>query len=164
MPGCVRVGHSPGGYESRYGRPVDLARTTLLALLLASCAWAAPATLAAAYPGRSSTPSSVTPATAASTSARATADVLLARREIGRLATVFQHLDDVRVSVGATPDGAQAVAYYSRGSIVISPDHDEPVEVLLAHELWHIVDWRDDGQLDWGENVPPAEASAYLRL
>jgi hypothetical protein len=25
----------------------------------------------------------------------------------------------------------------------------------MAHEIWHIIDWRDNGRIDWGENVPP---------
>ena len=51
--------------------------------------------------------------------------------------------------------GAQAIAYYKSGRIVISPSHTASLERIIAHEIWHIIDWRDNGVIDWGENVPP---------
>lgn len=50
--------------------------------------------------------------------------------------------------------GHQAVAYYTSGRIVISPNHTASLEEIIAHEVWHIIDWRDNGRIDWGENVP----------
>lgn len=50
--------------------------------------------------------------------------------------------------------GYQAIAYYGSGRIVISPNHTASLERIIAHEVWHIIDWRDNGKIDWGENVP----------
>jgi hypothetical protein len=100
--------------------------------------------------------------------ANATQDV--AAEEAGRasevledLAATYRHLEDVTVAMGATPQGEQAVAYYTEGQIVVSPAHTHSIERILAHEVWHVIDWRDNGQLDWGENLPPSNSSDYLR-
>lgn len=75
----------------------------------------------------------------------------------------FVHLDNVTVSEGLTPDGHQAVAYFREGRIVISPDRIASAEQIMAHEVWHIIDWRDNGRIDWDEDVPPANWEVYLR-
>jgi hypothetical protein len=74
----------------------------------------------------------------------------------------YRLLDGVTVSMGATPGGAQAVAYYREGQIVISPSHVASIDKILAHEIWHIIDWRDNGRIDWGEALPPSDQSRYL--
>jgi predicted SprT family Zn-dependent metalloprotease len=51
--------------------------------------------------------------------------------------------------------GYQAICYYKSGRIVISPSHTASLERIIGHEIWHIIDWRDNGRIDWGENVPP---------
>jgi len=51
--------------------------------------------------------------------------------------------------------GSQAIAYYKSGRIVISPSHTASLSRILNHEVWHIIDYRDNGVIDWGENVPP---------
>lgn len=51
--------------------------------------------------------------------------------------------------------GYQAICYYKSGRIVISSTHTASLERIIGHEIWHILDWRDNGQIDWGENVPP---------
>jgi hypothetical protein len=79
------------------------------------------------------------------------------------LAGAYTHLDDVTVSMGATPKGEQAVAYYLDGEIVVNPAHEASIEKILAHEVWHVIDWRDNGRLDWGENIPPSNSSDYLK-
>jgi len=57
--------------------------------------------------------------------------------------------------------GYQAVAYYTSGRIVISPKHTASLQRILSHEIWHIIDWRDNGRIDWRESVPPANASRF---
>lgn len=52
-------------------------------------------------------------------------------------------------------NGYQAVAYYKSGRIVISPTHTASLSRIIGHEIWHVIDWRDNGVIDWGENVPP---------
>jgi hypothetical protein len=51
--------------------------------------------------------------------------------------------------------GYQAIAYYKSGRIVISPTHRSSLSAIIGHEIWHIIDWRDNGKIDWGEKVPP---------
>ncbi len=58
------------------------------------------------------------------------------------------------VSIGDA-NGYQAVAYYKSGRIVISPTHTASLSRIIGHEIWHIIDYRDNGVIDWGENVPP---------
>jgi len=50
--------------------------------------------------------------------------------------------------------GYQAICYYRGGRIVISPKHTASLDRIINHEVWHIIDWRDNGRIDWGENVP----------
>ncbi len=70
---------------------------------------------------------------------------------------IAQHpiLAGTTVSIGATPGGYQAVAYFKSGRILISPNHKASLSTILRHEIWHIIDWRDNNRIDWGENVPP---------
>lgn len=76
---------------------------------------------------------------------------------------IYRELENVQVVIGDTPNGQQALAYYEEGRIVVDPDHTISVRALLAHEIWHVIDWRDNGRIDWGEQIPPAEESDYLR-
>ena len=85
-----------------------------------------------------------------------------AAREFARLAATYAHLDGVTVEMGTTPNGEQAAAYYTSGRIVIDRNHRATIEEILAHEIWHVIDWRDNGRLDWGEDVPPATAGEHL--
>jgi hypothetical protein len=78
------------------------------------------------------------------------------------LATTYRYLDGVTVAVRPTPKDHEAIAYYTDGEIVISPEHTVALGTILAHEIWHVIDWRDNGRLDWGENLPPSDTSDYL--
>jgi hypothetical protein len=71
-----------------------------------------------------------------------------------------RYLSGVTVSIG-NASGYQAVAYYTSGRIVISPSHKASLSRILNHEIWHIIDWRDNGRIDWRESVPPANASSF---
>jgi hypothetical protein len=71
-----------------------------------------------------------------------------------------RYLSGVTVSIG-NASGYQAVAYYTSGRIVISPSHKASLSRILNHEVWHIIDWRDNGRIDWRESVPPANASSF---
>lgn len=66
-------------------------------------------------------------------------------------------LEGVTVELSDTLD-YQAVAYYTEGRIVISSAHTASIDRIIEHEVWHVIDWRDNGQIDWGESVPPADA------
>lgn len=63
-------------------------------------------------------------------------------------------LSGTTVSIGDA-HGYQAIAYYKSGRIVISKSHSASLSTILNHEIWHIIDWRDNNKIDWGENVPP---------
>lgn len=81
---------------------------------------------------------------------------------LGDLKREYRDLDGVTVRMGATPKDEQAVAYYTISEIVISPSHTATLKEILAHEVWHVIDYRDNGRLDWGENLPPADSAEYL--
>jgi len=90
-------------------------------------------------------------------------DQRLAEETLKTLQARYQYLDDVTVSMGSTPNDEQAIAYYTEGEIVISSDHVTGIETILAHEVWHVIDWRDNGRLDWGEDLPPDNSYTYVR-
>lgn len=75
----------------------------------------------------------------------------------------YRDLDGVTVRMGTTPNREQAVAYYTLNEIVISPAHTATLKEILAHEVWHVIDYRDNGRLDWGENLPPANSARYAK-
>ncbi len=86
----------------------------------------------------------------------ATRDARDAEAALDRLKSEYPLLSGVRVRIGSTPRGEEAVAYYARDEILIDSGHTVDVETILEHEIWHIIDWRDNGRIDWGEYVPPA--------
>jgi len=109
---------------------------------------------------RKTTTRRVASATAASTSS---SDLSTARSVLSSLKARYRYLDGVTVSIGKTPGGYQAVSYYTRGRILISPTHRATITRILKHEIWHIIDWRDNGKIDWRESVPPRNAADYLK-
>jgi hypothetical protein len=90
-------------------------------------------------------------------------DLDTARAVLASLKAKYRYLDGVTVTVGNTPGGYQAVSYYTKGAIVLSPSHTASVERIMKHEIWHIIDWRDNGKIDWRESVPPHNAADYLK-
>jgi hypothetical protein len=112
-------------------------------------------------PKAASAPLSAT-ATPKEASGDVEADAKLANEVFDELAAKYELLDGVKVVMGETPKGEEAVAYYTAGEIVIDRDHTVSIEKILAHEIWHVIDWRDNGRLDWGEDLPPVNQSDYL--
>jgi len=92
----------------------------------------------------------------------AEAEARFAQQALRQLQATHRYLDGVTVRIAATPGGKQAVAYYTEGEIVIDPAHSVELSTILDHEIWHVIDWRDNGRLDWGESVPPRNAADYL--
>jgi len=88
-------------------------------------------------------------------------DAARAAEVLEGLAAEYRNLDGVTVVMGETPKGEEAVSYYTVGEIVIDRDHTVSIEKILAHEIWHVIDWRDNGRLDWGEDLPPTNKSDY---
>jgi hypothetical protein len=91
------------------------------------------------------------------------ADTRQANKLLADLKSKYRYLDGATVTIGTTPNGEQAIAYYTEGQIVISRTHTVSIDKIVAHEIWHIIDWRDNGRLDWHESVPPFNSSPYLR-
>ncbi len=87
--------------------------------------------------------------TAASSSGGASAQSILAS-----YIAKYPILTGATVSFGDAK-GYQAICYYKSGRIVISTSYTRSLQTIIGHEIWHIIDWRDNGVIDWGENVPP---------
>jgi len=94
---------------------------------------------------------------------QAPSDVERATALLESYQATYRYLDDVTVSEGPTPEGEQAVSYYTDGQIVLDPDHSATTEAIMAHEIWHVIDYRDNGKIDWGESIPPENTADYLK-
>ncbi len=96
------------------------------------------------------------------TEAALQAETKRANELLGNLAKTYRYLDGTTVRMGVTPENKEAVAYYEDKEIVVSPTHTVLLDEILAHEVWHVIDWRDNGRIDWGEDLPPRNSSDYL--
>lgn len=81
-------------------------------------------------------------------------DLAQAQSILSGLIAKYPILAGATVTIGDAR-GYQAIAYYQSGRIVISKSRSASLSTILNHEVWHIIDWRDNGKIDWGENVPP---------
>jgi len=99
----------------------------------------------------------------ANNAASAASDARYAKRLLSELKSKYRKLNGVTVSIGTTPRGEQAVAYYTEGKIVINRAHTVSIDKILAHEIWHVIDWRDNGRLDWHEDLPPSNARDFAK-
>jgi hypothetical protein len=75
--------------------------------------------------------------------------------------STYPILEGSTVEFGDTGDNPEAICYYKSARIVINADHTVSLERIIDHEIWHIIDWRDNGKIDWGEDLPPANAAEY---
>jgi len=98
------------------------------------------------------------PARSTDTVVGAPSDLQLAHVALEAQTKTHPILEGVTVEMSDALE-TQAVAYYTEGRIVISVDHTSGIERIVEHEVWHVIDWRDNGRIDWGENVPPADSS-----
>lgn len=94
-----------------------------------------------------------TPRVAAAASS-STGELARAKSILAGYVAKYPILAGATVSIGDAR-GYQAICYYKSGRIVISASHTASLDRIIAHEIWHIIDWRDNGRIDWGENVPP---------
>ena len=74
---------------------------------------------------------------------------------------MYPILRGATVQVGDTKGNPQGICYYKSGRIIINPNHTVSLERIINHEIWHIIDWRDNGRIDWGESVPPGNAADF---
>jgi hypothetical protein len=116
------------------------------------------ATSSSSIRAQSTTVSSSAPVKA-STSSTAS-DITRARAILAGYVAKYPILKGTTVEFGDAR-GYQAIALYKSGRIIISPTHTASLERIIGHEIWHIIDWRDNGQINWGESVPPANASSF---
>lgn len=72
---------------------------------------------------------------------------------LGRLIAKYPILKGSTVEFGDAR-GYQAISYYRSGRIVVSRTHTASLDRILNHEVWHIIDYRDNNRIDWGEDVP----------
>jgi hypothetical protein len=86
------------------------------------------------------------PATGPQAEAQAIVNSLIARNPYLQQGPVTVTFGDAR--------GYQAITYYTTGQIILSASHTASLDVILRHECGHIIDWRDNGRIDWGENIP----------
>jgi hypothetical protein len=85
----------------------------------------------------------------------------LARSILASRIAMYPMLEGSTVEFGDTGGNPQAICYYKSARIVINPNYTVSLERIIDHEIWHIIDWRDNGQIDWGESVPPENAAEY---
>jgi hypothetical protein len=106
--------------------------------------------------------SSSKPAAAAPKPAASSGNTLAQARSIlaSRIA-MYPILRGATVEIGDTKGNASAICYYKSGRIVINANHKASLERIINHEIWHIIDWRDNGRIDWGESVPPSNAADF---
>ncbi len=50
------------------------------------------------------------------------------------------------------PNSWQGCAFYELGIIWIDPDHKASLEQIIIHECNHIIDWREDGDIDYDDS------------
>lgn len=60
-------------------------------------------------------------------------------------------LEGVKIYVKDCPNNWEGCAYYTKGIILIDPDHKHSLEEIIAHEVRHIIDWRSDGKIDYND-------------
>lgn len=99
----------------------------------------------------------------AASKAPADDELAYAQEVLADLQSTYRLLDGVTITMGDTPGDHQAVSYYAEGRIIINPSHAASIGKIVSHEIWHIIDYRDNGRLDWGEDVPPYNAQSYLK-
>lgn len=103
---------------------------------------------------RRGAPAKKTSSGTSSSKASAGNELSQARAILASLRAQYPVLAGATVAFGATPGGYQAVCYYKSGRILVNPNHRASLRTILTHEVWHIIDWRDNSRIDWGENVP----------
>jgi len=159
----IAVANDDGGVTASQGLPEATtlpAVATSTASLEATYAPLTATVIATVTPPASPAPAPTTvakvaPAPAAKPAPKKTSSQLaLARKLLRKQIALHPILKGTTVSFGKTPGNYQAVAYYTTGHIVINPRHRASLARIIAHEVWHVIDWRDNHRIDWGERVP----------
>lgn len=91
--------------------------------------------------------------TTASATASKSSELKQAQSILASYIAKYPILKGSTVTIG-NAKGYQAICYYRSGRIVISPTHTSSLTRIIRHEIGHIIDWRDNGVIDWGEKIP----------
>ena len=159
----IAVANDDGGLTASQGLPEASALPAVATSTASLEATYAPLTATAiatvtppASPAPAPTVAKVAPAPAAKKPAakKTSSQLALARKLLRKQIVLHPILKGTTVSIGKTPGNYQAVAYYTTGHIVINPRHRASLARIIAHEVWHVIDWRDNHRIDWGERVP----------
>ena len=112
--------------------------------------------------GTASTTTKNTGSTSAPPAQKSSGDTLSTAQAIlaSRIA-MYPILQGATVQIGDTRGNPQGICYYKSARIVINANHTVSLERIINHEIWHIIYWRDNGSIDWGESVPPSNAGDY---
>jgi hypothetical protein len=94
---------------------------------------------------------------------RPTGELASAQSVLAGLEATYRYTDGVTVRFGTITGGYDAISYVTKGEILINSKHTMNLQFLVTHEIWHIIDWRDNGRMDWGESVPPRTYASYRR-
>ncbi len=60
-------------------------------------------------------------------------------------------LQGAKVYIQDCPNNWQGCAFYESGIIWIDPNHEASLEKIILHECNHIIDWRQDGDIDYND-------------
>jgi predicted component of type VI protein secretion system len=123
---------------------------------------AAPRTVRVASSSKSGSASSApTPTSSATKPASSGSSLSRAQSVLASRIAKYPILRGATVQFGDTKGNPQGICYYKSGRIIINANHTRSLETIIDHEIWHIIDWRDNGQINWGESVPPSNAADF---
>lgn len=74
-----------------------------------------------------------------------------ARVILNKFISKYPILKGTQIYVRDCPNNWQGCAYYTKGVILIDPDHTAPLYTIIAHEVNHIIDYRTDGKIDYND-------------
>lgn len=74
-----------------------------------------------------------------------------ARAILNQFISKYPILKGTQIYVRDCPNNWQGCAYYTKGVILIDPDHTAPLYTIIAHEVNHIIDYRTDGKIDYND-------------
>lgn len=156
-PASAAQATGANGFASSLAKAAPVAKFTVTAPA-ADAAMTTSATMASAPVKALATATTTTVKAASTTTTGATKrsgsdEAAQARAILAGLIAKYPILQGTTVTFGDAR-GYQAIALYKSGRIIINPAHTATLSRILDHEVWHVIDWRDNGVIDWGENIP----------
>jgi hypothetical protein len=140
------------GFHSRLGRPATLSKLQS-PVTVAHEVTSAPKRLAPYTPAAKGFSSRRAVSTRAAAPRLSGSELSQARALLAAQIRLHPILRGTTIRFGNTY-GYQAISYYKSGEIILSTSHRASLSRIIGHEVWHVIDWRDNHRIDWGENVP----------